>query len=388
MNQAPVKILQPTSLLATASPAHQFDELLKTTHFDTLLETHPTHTMPCQPPMDISHTPQENQLFFGNPQRHFKTAYPFPASYVVALPHSRLVGEGYILISGRNEVISESFSGDQVLQKSGHFLRKQLKIDLGGGLQTVPFVLFREHSSSRLIEQPCILPTHYWHFNYHHWLVEVLPRLRIALETPELADCPIIVPQQLKSFQRESLTLLGIPANRLFPFDGQDWPFRNLIFPSIGVFAPHELRWVRDGLLAGMGITTNSPATEGLYYVTRRDTTNRQVINEDEVIRFLSQRGFEIITLTGMPLQKQIERFASAKIVIGPHGAGLTNMLFAPPDATLIELMPNDQVNHCFWVIANAIDHHYTFIAGQQMNEQRDFIVPIERLQQILLKVM
>ncbi|MEM7345167.1 MAG: glycosyltransferase family 61 protein [Chloroflexota bacterium] len=376
-----IKILQPISLKATATSVKMVNHLLEATHHDFWLETQSAQTLTCQPPLDIGTTPSENQLFFGSPAAQPNKSYTFPAGYIAALPHSRLVGEGYVVMSGRNEVITESFSGDQVLQNGGHFLRQQLKIDLGGGQQAVPFILFRTQNPPRLIDQTCLLPTHYWHFNYHHWLIECMPRLRLALEEPAFANCPVIVPATLSPFQKETMQLLGLSADRLLPFNGGDWQFRNLIFPSIGTFAPQELRWVRNKFLAAIEARGNA---DGLYYITRRDTTNRQVINEDEVATFLQKQGFQIITLTELSFSKQLELFASARVVIGPHGAGLTNMLFAPSTATLIELIPDDQVNHCFWLIANAVGHRYTFLAGQTMNAQRDFTVSLERLRQAL----
>jgi hypothetical protein len=33
-----------------------------------------------------------------------------------------------------------------------------------------------------------------WHHNFYHWLVEMLPRLQIVEETPELQELPLLVP--------------------------------------------------------------------------------------------------------------------------------------------------------------------------------------------------
>ena len=387
MNQPSIKILQLTSIQVEAQPAATITDLLKASHFDTLLETHPAQTLTCRLPLDIDHTPAENRLFFGNSSRHFRSDYHFPSTHLAALPHSRLIGEEYILLSGRNQIIEESYSGDHILQQGGRFLRQQLKIDLGEGQQTVPFVLFREQGPPREIDRSCLLPTHYWHFNYHHWLIECLPRLRAALETPELADCAVIMPASLSRFQQDILALLGIPPERLLPFDGSDWRTEQLYFPSIGTFAPHELRWGRQQLLAAAPINPGRPATRRLY-ISRADAVTRRVINEAEVVAYLTGQGFEIITLTGMPLQQQIALFAEAEVIIGPHGAGLTNILFAPREATLIELMPNDQVNHCFWLMTNALGQDYTFIAGPGVNEQRDFSISLPRLRQVVATLL
>ena len=70
--------------------------------------------------------------------------------------------------------------------------------------------------------------------------------------------------------------------------------------------------------------------------------------------------------------------------MIGPHGAGLTNMLVAPAKSTLVELMPDDEVNHCFWLLTNGLKQDYTFVVGKKVSPDRDFEIPISRLEKVL----
>ena len=44
-------------------------------------------------------------------------------------------------------------------------------------------------------------------------------------------------------------------------------------------------------------------------------------------------------------LAEQIEAFRNARIVLSPHGAGLTNILFCRPNTTLIEIFPEGGVH-------------------------------------------
>jgi capsular polysaccharide biosynthesis protein len=124
----------------------------------------------------------------------------------------------------------------------------------------------------------------------------------------------------------------------------------------------------------------NRTDVDGLYYVSRADAATRRVANEDEVAACLSSRGFEILTLDGMPFGEQVALFDRARIVIGPHGSGLTNILFSAGNLTLIELMPDDAVNHCFWLLASALGQNYTFLPGRTINTDRDFLVPVTHL--------
>lgn len=343
-------------------------------------QTQAVQTIRCRPPLWSDHSEAEQRFFFnGRSPSDFNLTYHFPAAYLAAFTNARLSGDGYIVVAADNRVIQDSYSGDHVLQRGGRFLKQNLKVTFDGQLYNIPFAL-RRPADVRRIEQPCLLPTHYWHFNYHHWLIECLPRLRPVLEMGELADCPVIVPADLAPFQQQSLELLGIPAERWRPFDNGEWQIETLLFPSIGVFAPAELLWLRGRLVDH---AATAPAT-GRYYISRADATTRRLANEDEIAAYLQQEGFEILTLTGMAFSEQVERFAAAEIIIGPHGSGLTNLLFAPAGATIVELMPHDQVNHCFWLMSNVLGQRYCFLSGRVLSPQRDFAIPLDRISQLL----
>lgn len=333
-------------------------------------------------PLWLTHT-EADQHFFqaGKPAGTFRLDYPFPPLYLATLPQARLVGEGYVVISGDNYLLADSFSGEVALQQGGHFLRQQLKIRLDDQDHYLPFALHRDRGVSRVVGEPALLLSHYWHFNYHHWLVECLPRLRYAFEWGELADCWVVVPGRMSPFQRDSLQLLGLDSRRLLPFDGQTWRFEQLYFPSIGVFSPVELGWLRQRLYRPKGGATRR------LYISRRDAQTRRLWNEEALWPILGRHGFEVLTLTGRTVAEQLELFATASHIMGPHGAGLTNLLFAPAGATLIELTPNDQINHCFWLLANSNQHRYTFLTGPIVNQNRDFTIAPAQLDQLLRKI-
>lgn len=378
-------------------PAPDLGALLGGRHPGGYVETRPAGSLRCRQPLWVDHGEAERRFFFGGKSpAAFGADYPFPAGYLAVLPHARLVGKGWVVVAGDHHVITDSYSGDHILQLDGRFQRRTLHVEADGGRQSLPFVLARRRGAPRSIAGTCVLPAHYWHFNYHHWLVECLPRLRCALETPELAGCPVIVPADLAPFQRASLDLLGIAEERRLPFDEGDWQLETLVFPSIGNFSPPELRWVRErlvgGLMGGRSVTPGAPAPRtgrstpapARLYVSRADATTRRLLNEAEIVAALEPLGFEALTLTGMPLAEQIRRFARAEAIIGPHGSGLTNLLFAPRQAAVVELMPADQVNHCFWLLANGLGQRYAFLSGPAASPARDFSVDPERLRAVV----
>ena len=64
--------------------------------------------------------------------------------------------------------------------------------------------------------------------------------------------------------------------------------------------------------------------------------------NEKKLHEFLKQKNFHIIYFDHMPIIKQIECMYNSNIVLGIHGANLTNSIYKIKFTTLIELYPSD----------------------------------------------
>jgi hypothetical protein len=78
--------------------------------------------------------------------------------------------------------------------------------------------------------------------------------------------------------------------------------------------------------------------------VSRRDAKphRRWADNEPEVETLFASRGFEIVSMGECPLQEQVRLFSSARVVAGVSGAGLADILFAPPGAHVITLISDE----------------------------------------------
>ena len=63
-----------------------------------------------------------------------------------------------------------------------------------------------------------------------------------------------------------------------------------------------------------------------------------------------------------MPWRDQIAAFRAASLVIGPHGAGLANLVFSDPGTTLIAFTNGQIYNRCFEWISHVTDGRYVAI--------------------------
>ena len=78
-------------------------------------------------------------------------------------------------------------------------------------------------------------------------------------------------------------------------------------------------------------------------------------LHEDQLLNALERLGVQPITLTGRTLAEQAEVFSSAELLVAPHGGGLTNLVFASPNASLVEMYPRSYVNPVFWHLASMV---------------------------------
>ena len=104
-------------------------------------------------------------------------------------------------------------------------------------------------------------------------------------------------------------------------------------------------------------------ATPRRIYVSRNDARLRRVLNEDAgFLPELKARGFERVTLAGMPIARQVALFLNAEAVVGPHGAASAHASWCRRRAKkIMEFIPGPDprrkttrplANADFWFIA------------------------------------
>jgi len=225
--------------------------------------------------------------------------------------------------------------------------------------------------------------------NYYHWMFDVIVRfelLRLAGIEPDR----YILNRGVRPFQQETLRTLGIPQEKIMECR-QDTHLEaeRLVVPSMSGYAMLPSKWACETLrryfLTGPGI---EPA--GGYeriYISRSRASNRRVANEHEVAELLKAYGFRFVSLESLPVSRQAAIFAAAQVVVAPHGAGLTNLVFCSPGTKVIELFSPDHSNDCYWYISRQMNLDYRYCIELRAGERTgDVIVNPARLQIMLEK--
>ena len=112
----------------------------------------------------------------------------------------------------------------------------------------------------------------------------------------------------------------------------------------------HQIRKLyRQALAPQISSAAGKADVVKVLYLGRAQTDARHIINEAGLLERLELviadiPGVELqvaIDLSSIPFEEQIRQSSSADILIGPHGAGLTHVMFMRPHSVLIELLPH-----------------------------------------------
>ncbi|MCW2541841.1 MAG: hypothetical protein JWN95_3566 [Frankiales bacterium] len=197
-----------------------------------------------------------------------------------------------------------------------------------------------------------------WCDNYYHWLIDSLPRLHV-LQTAGYLELPLLVPARLSRFQRDSLTALGIRPERLVPYTGSHVSADELVWASgaapIAFCTTQAAGWLRDSFAADVVKSGRR------LLISRRE---RRLSNEDEVMSAIADFGFELVRPEELTFAQQVELFGGADIVIGPHGAGMANIVFGR-ELKVLELFQPRYINPCQYAVARAAGHPYWYLIGE-----------------------
>ena len=208
---------------------------------------------------------------------------------------------------------------------------------------------------------------------YYHWMFDILPRIELLrLSGVDLQSLDwFVVNYKEKPFQKETLSWLGIPLNKVVSSDEYSFvEAEELIVPSF----PGYLDWVPYGTVKFLRQTflpkislDNSQHSKKIY-VSRARARARQLINEESVTHFLSDLGFKTVFLEEMTVLEQVALFANARIIVSPHGSGLTNLAFCSPRTTVVEIFSPNYVRTDYWMISQYLELKHYYCLGENFN--------------------
>ena len=195
------------------------------------------------------------------------------------------------------------------------------------------------HAPRLQLDGDCIImPT----TGYGHWLLEDLPCVLAALEHSPQAT--IVVSAQAPGFVRAFLRTL---PNRVVDADGPV-TLANVVMVGRGP----DTGWTHPVDAARIAAMFGALASGDRAVYGTRSGGRRAPANETQVEATCRELGVAVVSTAAMPLDEQARLFASARLVVVPHGAGLANIVWMQPGARVIELFEADYVVPCYAELA------------------------------------
>lgn len=199
----------------------------------------------------------------------------------------------------------------------------------------------------------------FWSYGIWHFPMEALVGLQ-AMDT--WIDKNTIIHISAKTnFTLSWLKLIG--KDLRFIITGNVFA-KQLIVPEIGQCGSpsfQQVKWLRDSI----HITSSSKQNK---VVLIKRTKKRKMIKFDDILHLTSdiakQNGLQIVIHDDSKLPAlniQLKLFREAKIVIGPHGAGLINLISSEPGTCVIEFLSTDP-NICYMRLSYILGLKYISI--------------------------
>ena len=248
----------------------------------------------------------------------------------------------------------------------------------------------------------CVFPLICADPSYYHWMMEYLPKVRyLENYQKETNSKPsILIESNPRDFVVETLRSVGYDSTQYEEWDQQETRVDKLLVtthrphifdyksPELSNYNPsvRDSRWLRERIRSNLSHPNSDRDSPKKIYISRQAASRgRKVVNQDQMNAILDKYGFVTYSLGQMSFVNQVEAIYNADIIMGPHGAGLLNMIFAE-NPTIIELFPDSIIKPHFYNLSCMFDFEYSAMVTE--SEGDNLIVNIPKLDQLLSDVI
>ncbi|HEX3431054.1 MAG TPA: glycosyltransferase family 61 protein [Rhizomicrobium sp.] len=217
---------------------------------------------------------------------------------------------------------------------------------------------------------------------FSHWMFDLLPKFYVLSRaglTPRDIDYYVVNSTNAR-FCWESLSRLGIPRQKIIQGSGCLISGDRLVVPSAVRHRWRTPDWAREFVLATFlpdRLSDALPSVGDRIYVSRAGARRRRITNEQEVRALLESRCFHTV----FPETMQVAEFAQvvrrSAHIVAPHGAGITNVVFARSGVRVLEMFGAHIVAEG-WLMTAAVGGRHYLLAGRDTSDGFPFLA-VER---------
>lgn len=197
--------------------------------------------------------------------------------------------------------------------------------------------------------------------NYYHFFECVLLNVPIVLNN--FSDYKVVFPSYLDNgIFKEIISVI---------FSDVDYEFLSEAFEAETLI---KITTVLDANSLGalkscINIHDSEKVNNDKIFVVRKNALRRIFKNQDSFMSSLSYKGFKVVDPSSMSFMEQVAIFSEAKIVVGIHGAGLTNLAYSTKLERLYEIKDPRDKSFIFESLANLKHASYRCIYGDPISE-------------------
>ena len=222
--------------------------------------------------------------------------------------------------------------------------------------------------------------------NFGHYVFDFLTKIEIVeniLGIPLNDFDSIIIPNANFDIHQSILQYLNLEKTKILNIVDKQYKFDELYSVSL-MGGPRISRNGSFEYIKKMLKLENGQHKNNIYI--KRENKSRPIYNLSQLEQLLEECGF--ITVDPSICPDNIELFNNANIIIGVHGAGLTNCIFSTLGTTLIELMPENHIYPYYMSMADANYMNYFSILCRYDKRSASCYVDIENLTNILKELL
>lgn len=205
-----------------------------------------------------------------------------------------------------------------------------------------------------------------------------LPRLLHLPDGDASEPVTVLLHGKPTAFDRYALErLLPEGSDARWLEDRQAYRVERLAIPPF--FTDRFSSIVPSAYVSRLATATTEPDRSRRIYVSRKDASRRRVRNEQALVAALEPLGFESICAADLSVPELIDTFARADLVVGPHGAGLSYLIFSRP-RRVVELHSVAPLFPHYLNLATRLGADYRAVVGDGVEHNSDFEVDVAQV--------
>lgn len=193
-----------------------------------------------------------------------------------------------------------------------------------------------------------------WSDTYFHWTFDVLVKLQAIRSTTLCTQIALPFFLQRNSYVVESLNFLGYRIT--FLASKKVYLFKKLyVQMNTNYFSVDPLNGIQKMIFSSV----SSSISADRIYISRKYALRRHLSNEEKLMDQLQKFGFREVSLEKMSWKEQVLLFEGAEIVVGMHGAGLSNLVYCKRLRLVVEMLPSKNTNKLYEKLSETLSLPY-----------------------------